>query len=171
MTSDLGKGDFGRPAANKPAEDIERVCVEISAQKCLRLEFIGNVADQHVTDGHHATRMMPDGGSGDDVDQTFTAAIPAYYLEALPECFRVGETRGQSGLTASDDAGTSDGTWMTPRRWVEESRVETQAGDDADPPLHRVKQINRRVAAVGDSDDLPLRPRHEVPRQRSAVLG
>src|ERR1051325_10805966 len=69
MASDLGKRDFSRPAANEPAEDIERVCVEISAQECLRLEFSGDVADQHVTDGHHAAGMMPDGGGGDDVDQ------------------------------------------------------------------------------------------------------
>ena len=139
MASDLGKRDFSRPAANEPAEDIERVCVEISAQECLRLEFSGDVADQHVTDGHHAAGMMPDGGGGDDVDQALAPAIPACYLEALPACFRVGEARGQSGLTASDDSGTSDGARATSRRWVEEPRVETQAGDHADPPPHRVE--------------------------------
>ncbi len=94
MASDLGKRDFSRPAANEPAEDIERVCVEISAQECLRLEFSGDVADQHVTEGHHSAGMMPDGGGGDDVDQTLAPAIPACYLEALPACFRVGEACG-----------------------------------------------------------------------------
>ena len=57
----------------------------------------------------------------------------------------------------SDDARTPDGTWTTPCRRIEESRVEMQASNHANPPAHRVEQINHRVAAVGNSDDLPLR--------------
>ena len=119
MASDLSKGDFGRPATNEPTKDVEGVCVEIGAQECLRLEFGGNVADQDVTDGDHATGMMPDGGSGDDFEQTLPPAISPGYLEASPASLGIGQPRGQRWLAGSDDAGSADGAGATSCRWVE----------------------------------------------------
>ena len=39
MATDLGEGDLGAPAANKPAQDIERIGCEIGTQERLRAEL------------------------------------------------------------------------------------------------------------------------------------
>jgi hypothetical protein len=46
-------------------------------EKGLRLEFTGDVANQHVANRNEAARMIPDGRVGYDLDQAFTATIPA----------------------------------------------------------------------------------------------
>ena len=56
VTADFGEGNFDGSAADKPAKDVERICIEISAQKSLWLEFTGDVADRHEAAG-----IVPDG--------------------------------------------------------------------------------------------------------------
>ena len=48
VTAYLCKGHLDGPAADEPAEDIERVGIKIGAQKGLRLELVSDVANQHV---------------------------------------------------------------------------------------------------------------------------
>ena len=49
MTANFGKGHLDGPTADEPAKDVERIRVEISAQKSLRLELTRNVANQPIT--------------------------------------------------------------------------------------------------------------------------
>ena len=67
MTADFGEGHLDGPAADEPAKDVERIGIEISAQKSLWLEFTGDVANQHIADRHEAAGMVPDGGAGNDL--------------------------------------------------------------------------------------------------------
>src|SRR5215208_220788 len=83
MATDLGEGDLGAPAANKPAQDVERIGREVGAQKRLRAELILAVAHQHVADRDVMAGMRPDGGAGDDLDLALCAAIPACNLHAV----------------------------------------------------------------------------------------
>ena len=39
VARDLGEGDLGAPAANEPAQDIERIGGEIGAQEGLKLKL------------------------------------------------------------------------------------------------------------------------------------
>ena len=77
VTADFGEGDFDGPAADEPAKNVERICIEIRAQKSLWLEFTGDIANQHIADRHEAAGMVPDGGAGHDLQQPFAAAVPA----------------------------------------------------------------------------------------------
>src|SRR3954452_10826615 len=86
MATDLGEGDLGAPAASKPAQDIERIGGEISAQEGLRAELILAVAHQHVADRDVMAGMRPEGGAADDLDLALCAAIPACNLQAMPAC-------------------------------------------------------------------------------------
>ena len=99
MTANLGKSDLNRPTADEPAKDVERIHVEISAQKSLWLELNCNVANKHITDRHQAS-----GGCQiavpETLQQPFAAAMPSVHLEASPACARIGETLRQCGLTA-----------------------------------------------------------------------
>src|SRR6185295_14192903 len=48
VARELGEGDFGAPAASKPAQDIEWICREIGAQEGLRAELIVAIAHQRA---------------------------------------------------------------------------------------------------------------------------
>jgi hypothetical protein len=48
--------------------------MEISSEECLRPLFLGYIAYQEIADRHEVGRMMPDGGAGDDLEQT--VALP-----------------------------------------------------------------------------------------------
>ena len=68
MATDLGESDLDRPAADEPAQNVERVRIKVGAEKGLRLEFARRVTDQNVADGNAPTGMVPYGGARDDLD-------------------------------------------------------------------------------------------------------
>src|SRR3712207_499368 len=84
VATDLGEGDLGAPAANKPAQDIEWIGREIGAQEGLRAELIFAVAHQHVADRDMMAGMRPDSSAANDLDLALCAAIPACNLQAVP---------------------------------------------------------------------------------------
>src|SRR5271165_2876662 len=127
MSANLGEGHFDRPAANKPAENIDGLRIEVGAQERLWSEFVGNVADQDVADRDQATWMMPESGAGNDLDHPLTTTIPSGHLEGAPACFWVGQMLGQSGLTLSDHGWAADGARAALHRGIEKPRVESQA--------------------------------------------
>src|SRR4051794_10601919 len=86
VTTDLGEGDLHAPAADEPAQDIERIGGEIGAQEGLRAELILAVAHQYVADRDVMAGMRPDGRAADDLDLALCAAIPACNLQAVPAC-------------------------------------------------------------------------------------
>src|SRR3954451_20714457 len=86
VATDLGEGDLHAPAADEPAQDIERIGGEIGAQEGLRTELILAVTHQHVADRDVMAGMRPDGGTADDLDLALCAAIPACNLQAMPAC-------------------------------------------------------------------------------------
>src|SRR4051812_50167265 len=63
MATDLGEGDLGAPAASKPAQDIERIGGEISAQEGPRGGLILAVAHPHVADRGGRARVGHKGGA------------------------------------------------------------------------------------------------------------
>ena len=67
VTADFGEGHLDGSTADEPAKDVERVGIEISAQKSLRLELTGDVANQHIADRREAAWVMPDRGAGNDL--------------------------------------------------------------------------------------------------------
>jgi hypothetical protein len=75
-----------------------------SAEKGLRLEFTGRVADEHAADGDEAAGMVPEGRTGSDIPEAFALAIPAVELHAAPTRLQIGQALRQSWLAAPDDA-------------------------------------------------------------------
>src|SRR5215211_3330468 len=108
VATDLGEGDLGTPAANEPAQDIERIGCEIGAQEGLRTELILAVAHQHVADRDVVAGMRPDGGATDDLDLALGAAIPACNLQALPACAAAGQLLRQVRQAATDNTRPAD---------------------------------------------------------------
>ena len=118
VAANLGESNLDRPSADEPAQDIERVCVKISAQKGLRLEFTGDVANQHIANGNKAARMIPDGSVGHDLDQTFATTIPAGYSVAAPAGLAVGKTFDKCWLPLADNPRPSHRAAWAAWSWV-----------------------------------------------------
>lgn len=161
MAANLGESDLDRPAADKPAQNVERVRIEIGAEKGLRLEFAVWVAHQYMADGNAAPGVVPHGGAGDDLDPPFAAAVPSRHQQTPPVCLRVDEARLQRGLTFPDD-----------RRWFVERGVKPQAGDHGDPRPHVIERIDCGEAGVANADDAPVRqPKRRLDQDLSAPIG
>ena len=96
MAADLGEGDLDRPATDEPAQNVERVGIEIGAEKGLRLEFALRVTHQDIADGNPAAGVVPYGGGGDDLEHPFAPAISSvtsrrrFLLGLTRRCFSVG---------------------------------------------------------------------------------
>src|SRR5690242_14939649 len=108
MATDLGEGDLGGPAADEPAQDIERIGGEIGAQEGLRAELIPAVAHQHVADRDVVAGMRPDSGAADDLDLALGAAIPACNLQAVPARIAARQLLRQARQAATEEARTAD---------------------------------------------------------------
>jgi hypothetical protein len=109
MSANLGGGHSDRPAATKPAENIDGLRIKVGAQERLRFEFVGNVVDQDLADRDQATWMMPESGAGDDLDHPLTTTITSRHLEGAPPCFWIGPTLDRSGLKLYDHGWEDDG--------------------------------------------------------------
>ena len=150
----------------------KRVGIEIGTQEGLWLEFASDVANQHITDRDETAGVMPDSGAGYDLDQAFTAAIPAGDREAPLAGLATGETFGERWLSLTDHAWPPDRAASATRRWIEQPGVEAQAGDHADPPAHGVEQLDRGEAAVGDRDDASVgKPAGDLEQHLSSPIG
>ncbi len=103
-----------------------------------------------------ASGVMPQGSGGHDLQSPFAPPVAARYVDAPPACFGICQAVGQVSLTRADDARPSDRARSAPHWWIEQARVQTQAGDHADPAAHCVERIDRRGAAVSDTDDLAI---------------
>src|SRR3954453_10755979 len=152
VATDLGKGDLDAPAANEPAQDIERIGGEIGAQEGLRAELILAVAHQHVADRDAAAGMRPDGGAAGDLDLALDAAIPARDLHRVPACAAANQLLRQVRQAATDDARPANPRLA--RRWrLEQAGVQAQPSDDPEPVPDSVEQVDDGVAAVGNDDN------------------
>src|SRR5215472_3089241 len=172
MATNLSERYLDRPAANKPAENVERISIEIGRQKGLRLEFTGDVANQHIAYRYTAAGMMPDSGGGEDVDQSLVTTIPAGDFEAAPRGLATGEALSQARLAFPDDARTA----VSPRfpRWrrIEQPCVETQPGDHTYPLTNRLEELNGSETAVGNPDNAPIgKPPCQLKQHLSGPIG
>ncbi len=100
--------------------------------------------------------MMPQGGARHNLDGSLAPSIPAGHLDASPARLRIGQAFGQTGLARSDDARPPDRAWSALSRRIKQARVQAEAGDHADPAAHRIQQVDRGVAAVGNANDLAI---------------
>src|SRR3954447_19206105 len=157
VAADLGEGDLDRPATNEPAEDVERLRIEIGAEECLGLALTRRVTDQDVADGDTVAGLGPDGGAGDDLERLFAAAVPSAHPQAAPSCPRVVEALLERELAGPDQARPP--ALAGRARWgrIAERGVEPQAGDHGDPVPHGLKQFDSGEAGVGDGYDAPVR--------------
>src|SRR3982751_5974732 len=89
VAANLGEGHLDRPAADEPAQDVERRRVEIGAEERLGLALTRRIADQDVADGDAVAGLGPDGGAGDDLERRLAAAVPSAYPQAMPPRPRV----------------------------------------------------------------------------------
>src|ERR1700712_6138128 len=103
MAANFCEGDLDRPAADEPAQTVERVCIEVGAEKGLRLEFARRVADQDVADGNASAGMVPHGGGGDDLEHPFATAVPSRHQQTPPTCLWIDQALLQCGLTFADN--------------------------------------------------------------------
>src|SRR3954471_4044976 len=127
VATDLGEGDLDAPAANEPAQDIERIGGKIGAQEGLRAELILAVAHQHVADRDVVAGMRPDSGAADDLDLALCAAIPACDPQAVPACVAARQLLRQVRQAATEDARTADPRPVLGRRRLEQAGVQAQA--------------------------------------------
>src|SRR5215210_2640025 len=152
VATDLGEGDLHAPAANEPAQDIERIGCEIGAQEGLRAKLILAVAHQHIADRDVMAGMRPDGGAADNLDLARGAAIPACNLQALPACAAARQLLRQVRQTATNDARTADPRSVLGRR-LEQAGIQAQPSDDTEPVPDSVEQVDDGVAAIGNDDN------------------
>src|SRR4051794_35072276 len=152
VAADLGEGDLHAPAANEPAQDVERIGCEIGAQEGLRAELILAIAHQHVADRDVVAGMRPNGGAADDLDLALCAAIPACNLQAVPSCAAIRQLLRQARQAAPDDARTADPRPALGRR-LEQAGIQAQPSDDTEPVPDSVEQVDDGIAAVGDGDN------------------
>src|SRR5690349_14664323 len=153
VATDLGEGDFGAPAASKPAQDIERIGRGIGAQEGLRAELILAVAHQHVADWDVVAGMRPDGGAADDLDLALGATIPACDLQAVPACVTARQLLRQARQAATEDARPADPRPVLGRWRLKQAGVQAQASDNAEPVPDGVEQVDNGIAAVGNGDN------------------
>jgi len=64
VATDLGERHLDGPAADEPTQDVDRIGLEIGAQKGLRPQFAGDVAHHDIADRHEASGMMPQRSAG-----------------------------------------------------------------------------------------------------------
>src|SRR3954471_7837497 len=171
VATDLGEGDLDAPAADEPAQDIERIGGEIGAQECLRAELILAVAHQHVADWDVVAGMRPDGGAADDLDLALCAAISACDLQAVPVCVASRQLLRQVRQAAPDDARTADPRPALGRR-LEQTGVQAQPGDDTKPVPDSIEQIDDSVATVGNRDNAAVgQPARDLEQSLSCPVG
>src|SRR3954469_682727 len=124
VAADLGECDLDRPATNEPAEDVERLRIEIGAEECLGVALTRRVTDQDVADGDAVAGLGPEGGAGDDLERLFAAAVPSSYPQAAPSCPRVVEALLERGLARPDQARPPALAGRARRGRIAERRVE-----------------------------------------------
>jgi hypothetical protein len=144
-----------RLTPDEPPQNIERRRIKVGAQERLRFVLPYWVAHQNVTDRHTVTGMVPYRGGGDDLEQSFAAAIPPAHQQRLPASPPAGQALLQAGRALADDRRAPESA--APAQWQRpmQRRVEPQAGDHGDPGPHLVEEVDRCEAGVGDTDDMP----------------
>jgi hypothetical protein len=144
-----------RLTPDEPPQNIERRRIKVGAQERLRFVLPYWVAHQNATDRHTVTGMVPYRGGGDDLEQSFAAAIPPAHQQRLPASPPAGQALLQAGRALADDRRAPESAG--PAQWQRpmQRRVEPQAGDHGDPGPHLVEEVDRCEAGVGDTDDMP----------------
>src|SRR5579859_6823319 len=158
--SDLMQGDFQLPPQDKPLYHLHRGNLQIGREQGLRLELAFGIADHDPTNRQRRlTAVIPDGGVGDNLDNTTPFTIPVRNADPHPFRFAVLShvLQGWQALTFL----TWGAVLMGPSRWSGfiQRRIHPEPNDQADWPwqLRQLKQPqNRGKTAVRDDDQLPL---------------
>src|SRR3954462_5176683 len=142
VTPSLFEGGLDSPAANEPAQDVDRRGLLVGAEEGLRLLLATRVAHQHPTDRHPCAAVRPEGGGGGDIEPAGTAAIPAINDNPAPTRAPVAQALGRAGLPCPLDWRPTSPPRPARRGWVVQASIETQAGDYG--------QVRREVTQQGD---------------------
>jgi hypothetical protein len=129
VAADLFEGDLDRPAPDEPAQDVQRVSLQVGAQEGLRIMVAHDVAHQHPADRHAPAGMHR--SAGQDIQLPFTLAIPLADRDAAPAVGWVGETLHEGRLARAGDPAAASGAGPAWR--IEQSGIQTQAGDHGEP--------------------------------------
>jgi len=97
--------------------------------------------------------VRPERRPRDDVHLPVILAVPTREAHARPLRGGIGDTRGQGGQAASDDAGSSLGAGLTGRGWLEQACVQAQAGDEGGDLSRGGEQVDHRIVLVAPHDE------------------
>lgn len=114
VTPDFFERHLDRPSADEPAQDIQRIGVDIGAQERLGIVIAGDVAHEDVADGHALAGMVPEDRLGHDVEGPPGGAIPAGDDHPVPSRGRIDQPPSQGRLACADPARSSFATDQPP---------------------------------------------------------
>ena len=146
------RSDFDLPTPDVPGEDLQRLTRGIGAQQRLRIEAAQGIAQQNPADRHDGQPgMAPHGGSGAELDEAITFAVPARYAHALPARCRRREHVSEVGQAPALGRWAPLALAAALRCRFVKSGIQAQPGH-ADHALARQgrQQLQRREAAIGD---------------------
>lgn len=151
MRTGLFEGDLDRPAADELGQDLFRFGSLVSAEEGLRCKLALRIAHQYPAQWHRRqTFVIPDGGAGGDFDGLVSLAVPLGQCDGMPAGVFGGRYGVQRWLSCPFAARSSNCASWTLWRWIIQSGIESQAGDDGDLAARRIEQFERRETAVGD---------------------
>src|SRR5215210_3497416 len=103
MATCFFEGGRNPPAADKPAQDVSGVGVQVGAQEGLRFLFAARVTYEHPADRHAHAGVMPERRAGGDVQALLGATIPAVEADPMPARGRVLQPLLQAWLPSTFD--------------------------------------------------------------------
>src|SRR5271168_5114749 len=148
------EGDLDLPAVDEPADDLDRVRLEVGAEEGLGFHLVlglpFGLTDEDPADrnGREAA-VIPEGGACRDLDGAVGPAIPERDGEALPERCRILEDLHEPRHAAALDGWTSAAFWLRLRE-VEQSRIQAQACDDGGMGADGGEEFDGGECAVGN---------------------
>jgi hypothetical protein len=90
------EGDLQPPAQHEPLQDLHRLAPRIRTQECLGLKPSGGIAHQNPADrDDRQTAVIPNRGSGRDVNRALSLAVPILHAHPPPGRLRVRQPLGQ----------------------------------------------------------------------------
>lgn len=151
------KRHLDRPAPHEPAQPITRIGRQIRVQESLRLERARFIPHQHPVDRHALARVGPQRRAGGDRQTPVLFCVPLCDSDLPPLGSRAGQALRQARLTSTRDPRRSLLSGRAHWGWIEQARIEPQAGDHHQVSPHRCEQLDGRIAHVSHHNDLLVR--------------
>src|SRR5215217_8350654 len=131
MATCFFEGGLDAPATDEPAQDVDRVGVQVGAQEGLRFLFAARVTYEHPADRHAHAGVMPERRAGGDVQPARALAVPALDPDRVPGCGWIGQPLQQARQASAFDPWPPTRAGHAGWGWRVEAGIKAQPGDQA----------------------------------------